>query len=408
MAVDYISQITELSRNNHKLSVSDDCADYPQFIQSKDTWKGYVLGTLSHIPILKSLKCVQDFVAQEKNNNVRVLSLFLHALSNRYGAKHFKHKQGIINIHIDNKLDFSCHKRLDKRTIHQVVDKLDRIYGMGEAKYFERAAVIRTWPTTLRCLVQSDYIGHVALTAKNGVGNEKRYISWAPSKGNRVTSIGHRVPARSAPNYSCDKKRKVTKDTTYLKRAEKVYLPFFGVNTSLEEAPITRMFGLSESHFIAKNDDLLGRISNNYYTLFSKTNNCAGVGLVVLKAAGADIFVKQPKLWLFATPNFVRNYSEKLVAEIDRLNDKADHLLAEYQDKGFSLDVSLSEALDAYTEMHHDPLLVSIKQNDDPLSRLKQARDLTVMLDQQSEPDMKQLALLCGLKNELVALSSKN
>ena len=134
MAVDYIAQITELSRNNQRLSVSDDHAGYPQFIQSQSTWKRLCARDLKPYSGLKiHALCAKKFVKQEQHNNAQVLRLFLHALSNRYDYKNIL--VDIININNDTKLDFTC-QNASIRTIHQVVDKLDHVYGRGEARNF--------------------------------------------------------------------------------------------------------------------------------------------------------------------------------------------------------------------------------------------------------------------------------
>jgi len=130
-------------------------------------------------------------------------------------------------------------------------------------------------------------------------------------------------------------------------RPMKICLPLLGesverqskVNDRINPQPGQKrfnLFGLSEKGIQSANRELrakaawmdAGRLQTGDaglgYRFLSKTNNCAGKALEILKAGGSEALAPAPKALLYLTPNDVSAYSERLQRTVDTLNSKVD------------------------------------------------------------------------------------
>ncbi|MCC7005228.1 MAG: hypothetical protein IT497_01120 [Ottowia sp.] len=105
---------------------------------------------------------------------------------------------------------------------------------------------------------------------------------------------------------------------SWLINSEKIYLPL--INNQEKDA----FFGLDEQSIQAYWSTTKEEIDNKkfHYRFISKKENCAGVILSALKAAGSEYFVPFNSNVIVSTPNDVHKYVLNIQRKIDALNEK--------------------------------------------------------------------------------------
>ncbi|EGQ7459875.1 virulence factor (plasmid) [Escherichia coli] len=249
------------------------------------------------------------------------------------------------------------------KDIKTMLNAADRFHGIGTAKNLERHLVLRCWNYE-----GADHWGHTSVSVKNNMKPEPShmYLSWYPlNNSTKITSTYFSKSLSTSTNsYRNDKLNMLSdrtvqrlnagevykksneheivktdinrKDALYPRAnqkkdidqaswgvsANKIYIPLQGENQSRDGGTEYNLFGLDESKlssFICKKrGGAFRRIE--HYKLISKSQNCAGMALDVLKAGDAETYVPFPKIKLVANPNDAYKYAYKVMARIEELN----------------------------------------------------------------------------------------
>lgn len=282
-------------------------------------------------------------------------------------------------------------RMVEKKVISRVITQggYDPVRRRGQAINYSKRAIIRTWP-----FKTFNSPGHASLSSQElsatGRKNKHVYLSWWPDfnyksifrKALSKLRLDNFISQFSAPEdgyyqdkYSELSERTVARlmvgaaqedslehypelsgfDKDYLrnsplqprarqtpvrgtdrwgKQADKVYVPFVGANQLLDSKQERFvLFGLEEQKMDAFIHHMLtgSREGKQRYS-FLGSNNCSGVVLKALKAAGADHFVKiGAKALLISSPNTVHRLAIDLQERVEELNDKADKLSERYE-----------------------------------------------------------------------------
>ncbi|HBA9710316.1 TPA: virulence factor [Escherichia coli] len=256
------------------------------------------------------------------------------------------------------------------KDIKTMLAAADRFHGIGTAKNLERHLVLRCWSYE-----GVNHWGHTSVSLKNNMNADPShmYLSWYPldnstkltstyfSKSLSISTDSYRqdklnmLSERTVQRLNAGEEYKnsdkhgqvkidITKKDALFPRAnqkkdiahsswgvsaDKIYIPLRGENKYKNGNRQYNLFGLDEtkvSSFISKKrGGAFRRIEN--YKLISKSQNCAGMALNVLKAGDAEIYVPSPKIKLVATPNDAYKYAYKLMERIEELNNTYNNII---------------------------------------------------------------------------------
>ncbi|MBU2898907.1 type III secretion system effector BopA family protein [Vibrio hepatarius] len=99
--------------DNHQLNLSDGPTGEPIIVTAKLGFIEKILQFFSNIPLLSDMEAVKDFVRNQTDENLKVLGVFIHALSNEYGED--------IADQITEKMDLSGRSPLNERLVRQII-----------------------------------------------------------------------------------------------------------------------------------------------------------------------------------------------------------------------------------------------------------------------------------------------
>lgn len=126
--------------------------------------------------------------------------------------------------------------------------------------------------------------------------------------------------------------KKSSKDGTWQRKAEKVYLPCIGpaANRSDTDSSFV-MFGLNLEKMMQKWEEITASDSGRlYYQQVSTDQNCSGMILSLLKAGGSDALHSiNPRI--YTNPDQVDQYSHTLQEKADQLNQASEDMLRRFQ-----------------------------------------------------------------------------
>ena len=282
-------------------------------------------------------------------------------------------------------------RMVEKKVISRVVTQggYDPVRRRGQAINYGRRAIIRTWP-----FKGPGHPGHASLSSQELATSKKKkkhmYLSWWPdydyksifkkvlskfrldpflsqfakSKSlyyeDKISELSDRTIARLMVGADSEKSLKnypsLSKfDKDYLtanplqprarqapirgtslwgRQSDKVYVPFMGTNKLMDsDQERFVLFGLEEQKMDAFIDSMLqdSETGKQQYSFYG-SNNCSGVVIKALKAAGADCFVKLGAKALFLpTPNSTHRLAIDLQERVEALNSKADQLYERYE-----------------------------------------------------------------------------
>ncbi|HFK3790567.1 TPA: virulence factor [Escherichia coli] len=262
------------------------------------------------------------------------------------------------------------------KDIKTMLSAADRFHGLGTAKNLERHLVLRCWNYE-----GANHWGHTSVSVKNNMKPEPShmYLSWYPlTDSTKITSeYFSGRPGTSTDSYRKDKlnmlsdrtiqrlnageeykktnehgiaktdinrkdalypranqKKDITHDSWGVS-ANKIYIPLRGENKSKDGDTVYNLFGLDESKlssFICKKRGGAFR-RTEIYKLISKSQNCAGMALDVLKAGNAEAYVPLPKIKLVANPNDAYKYAYKVMDRIEQLNNTHKSIIKNFDAK---------------------------------------------------------------------------
>lgn len=109
-----ISQFVQIAETGGRLQLGEE-KGVPTLQTARDGFKGKILSFLSHIPLLKNLSVIANYVQQLKIDNTQVLGVFIHALSARYGEK------AVHCAMMRNNIDLTGKTPLSQRTVESLV-----------------------------------------------------------------------------------------------------------------------------------------------------------------------------------------------------------------------------------------------------------------------------------------------
>ncbi len=155
--------------NSGRVILCDKNPGHPELISAKYNLKDYVLSFLKHLPLLKNLNVVQNYIDNLNLKNRNALTQFINALSNRYGFQPSR-------IALESIFSKPKITPLNNRTIRQLNEIASSYFGIGDAKSYSRTVTVNLWPYE-----NMDKCGHASITITNNDTNESEHVSWWPS-----------------------------------------------------------------------------------------------------------------------------------------------------------------------------------------------------------------------------------
>ena len=310
---------------------------------------------------------------------------------------------------------------------HRLASLRDRLPDW-DLKGSDQHVVVRVWPAMTRLGVPTHHYGHASMSVRQGA--ESSYLCWSDDDDPKRSCVmfpdpvdrydvdkGFGLAARAKEGLRSGRlqPRPGQKELRHNGivfdwgvSARKIYLPLCG-----SASPAGRtLFGLSNRHIMRAWSDVAeeARAGRARYAFISTDNNCAGMVMRMMACGGAPVFVQPPRALLYRQPNEVLSYSQRVRAEIDRLNTRADVLLTEYQRRCETLDLptdaTLEAAVSAYQDGGLEPPLDIDPATTDALHLMAQARALTLALDESA--DTGALAVLYAIQRRLLDLNESS
>lgn len=128
------------------------------------SFKDSVLSFLSHVPLLKNMDSVREFVNDRNTTNEQVVALLATALANAYDSMP-------AGVAIEM---FGKGRDLNESTLKEIIKNCEKYYGTGSATEHEDRFTINLWP--MRSI---DNAGHVSTTMHGEFGE---HVSWWSDK----------------------------------------------------------------------------------------------------------------------------------------------------------------------------------------------------------------------------------
>lgn len=116
-----LTEFSKIAKSGHEIELSDDQKGVPALKAASVGFKGKVLGFLSHVPLLKDLGAVKNYVEKVRVRNSQVLGVFIQALAVRFG--NVAANQAVR----ENGIDFSGRTPLTSRSISKLIGDASRI-----------------------------------------------------------------------------------------------------------------------------------------------------------------------------------------------------------------------------------------------------------------------------------------
>ncbi|WP_454007716.1 type III secretion system effector BopA family protein [Alcaligenes sp. Marseille-Q7550] len=116
-----LTEFSKIAKSGHEIELGDYQQGSPALKVASVGFKGKVLGFLSHVPLLKDLGAVKNYVESVRVRNGQVLGVFIQALAVRFG--NVAAKQAVC----ENGIDLSGRTPLTSRSISKLIGDASRI-----------------------------------------------------------------------------------------------------------------------------------------------------------------------------------------------------------------------------------------------------------------------------------------
>ncbi|EFS4539112.1 virulence factor, partial [Shigella flexneri] len=394
-----ISNFIDASNTKGPIRV-EDTEHGPILIAQKFNLKDLFFRTLSTINAKINSQILNEQLKNYRLENQKSLLLFLNTLASEKSAESaFAAYEAAKN---------SIQHSFTGRDIKLMLNTAERFHGIGTAKNLERHLVFRCWGNR-----GITHLGHTSISIKNNLLQEPThtYLSWYPggnvTKDTEINYLFEKRSGYSVDTYKQDKLNMISDQTAerldagqevrnllnskqdqnnnkkiFFPRAnqkkdpygywgvsaDKVYIPLSGDNKTKDGKISHNLFGLDEtnmSKFICKKKaDAFRQLAN--YKLISKSENCAGMALNVLKAGNSEIYFPLPDVKLVATPNDVYAYANKVRQRIESLNQSYNEIM-KYIESDFDLS-RLTQLRRSYLKSFNKINLIHTPKTFKPLS----------------------------------------